>query len=290
MPEVEWEIVEYPGCLQSCVWGWRELYALAKRSGESELGGRVVLIPAYSGGGLPPTKDEAILERLRSAHRKGAVVASVCAGAAWIAAAGLDRGRALTTHWSLAPQLAALRADVRVVASCLVIDHGDIVSAGGLLSWIDLGLHLIERYWGKESADDCARTLVWDRSRKLQTPYAPPGSAWIPLRADPALNAAISWIGVHFPDETRISDWASAAALSPRSLQRRWTAAFGLSPIAWLQRARVEEARRRLEQSDAPWEVISRDCGYSDPSGFRCLFEREVGWTPGRYRKEYGRK
>ncbi len=287
--KVVWEILEYPGCLQSCVWGWKELRSLADRHGDAERSGRVLLIPAYGGGGLPRVDDRGIIERIRVAHRSGAVIASVCAGSAWIAAAELDGGRALTTHWSLAPALASLRSDLRVVVSELVIDHGDIVSAGGLLAWIDLGLHLVERFWGKSVADGCARTLVWDRNRKRQTPYSPPGSAWIPLRADPTLDKASAWISAHFLKEVRLETWASAAALSPRGLQRRWTAAFGISPITWLQSARVEEARRLLENSTDSWESITRDCGYSDPSGFRELFERKVGWTPGRYRRSWGK-
>ncbi|HCM28940.1 MAG: hypothetical protein A2Z99_18525 [Treponema sp. GWB1_62_6] len=156
------------------------------------------------------------------------------------------------------------------------------------MAWVDLGLHLVERYWGGTIADDCARTLVWDRGRKRQTPYSAPGSAWIPLRADQALDRAVAWISARFTEDIRLDEWAAAGALSPRSLQRHWTAAFGLSPVAWLQRVRVEEARRLLERSDAPWESITRSCGYSDPATFRGLFEREVGWTPGRYRGEYG--
>lgn len=287
MPDLDWEIVEYPGCLASCVWGWREIFELAERRGECQNGGRMLLIPAYSGGALPPVDDAELLARLRKEHASGTVIASVCAGSAWIAAAGLDGGRTLTTHWSLAAQLAGLRPDIHVAASELVIDHGDIISAGGLLAWVDLGLHIVERYWGKKVADDCARTLVWDRGRKRQTPYFAPGSAWVPLRADPCLDAAVAWISARYLREVRLADWASAAALSLRSLQRRWTAAFGSSPVAWLQGARIEEACRLLSQSGASWESITRDCGYEDTASFRELFVRRVGWTPGRYRAAF---
>jgi len=290
MPELKWEIVEYPGCLKSCVWGWREIFERARKRGEPVKHGRILLIPAYSGSSLPPVSDHSILKRLRKAHESGAVVASVCAGSAWIAAAGLDGGRTLTTHWSLASRLAGLRPDITVAATELVIDHGDIISAGGLLAWVDLGLHVVERYWGRRVADDCARVLVWDRGRKRQTPYFPLGSAWVPLRADPVLDAAVAWISARYLRTTRVEDWASAAALSARSLQRRWAAAFGLSPMAWLRLARIGEARRLLAESDASWESITRDCGYEDPVSFRRLFERAVGWTPGRYRATFRRE
>ncbi len=287
MAEPTWEVLEYAGCLQSCVWGWRELFELARRRGGSVREGRVLLIPAYFGSSLPPTDDDGILDFLRGEHDSGTVLASVCAGSAWIAAAGLDRGRTLTTHWSLCADLAALRRDIRVSASELVIDHGDIITAGGMLAWVDLGLHLIERYWGAKTADECARTLVWDRGRTRQTPYFPPGSAWIPLRPDPVLARALDWIRSRWRRPAPLEAWASGAALSPRSLQRRWAASFGLSPAAWLRRVRVEEARRLLEASGLSWERITRDCGYEDPASFRELFERAVGWTPGRYRRSF---
>lgn len=288
MDQTAWEVLEYDGCLQSCVWGWRELYALASRRGAAAAEARALLIPACGGGGLPDTGDSATLHRIREAHRSGTVVAAVCAGSAWVAAAGIDRGRALTTHWSLAPALAALRSDVRVAASELVIDHGDLVTAGGMLAWVDLGLHLVERWWGRGVADDCARTLVWDRGRTNQTPFSPPGSAWIPLRADPALDRAVRWISARFRNAVAVDDWAVGAALGVRTLQRRWAAAFGASPLEWLQRVRVEEARRLLEETDLPWEAITRECGYLDGPSFRELFARSVGWTPGRYRRTYG--
>jgi transcriptional regulator GlxA family with amidase domain len=258
---------------------------MLQRIGPAKIGARVLLIPAKSGQGLPRAKDPALLRKIRSAHAGGSVVASVCAGVAWIAAAGLDRGRPLTTHWNLASNLASMRPDISVVASELVIDHGDIVSAGGLLSWVDLGLHLIRRFWGEPVADEVARVLVWDRGRRSQLPFSPPGGAWAPLRRDPSLEGAIAWARERFREGISLEDWAGAAALGLRTLQRRWTAAFGESPLRWLQAVRVEEARRLLESTAEPWESITARCGYADPASFREIFERRVGSTPGRYRK-----
>jgi len=285
MPRCTWEILEYPGCLQSCVWGWKELRSMLEKHGPAAIGGRVLLIPAKGGEGLPRTDDPAIIRKIRSAHEKGTIVASVCAGAAWIAAAGIDKGRALTTHWNLASSLAAMRLDISVVASELVIDYGDIVSAGGLLSWVDLGLHLVQRFWGASVADEIARVLVWDRGRKSQLPYSPPGGAWVPLRRDPSLESAIAWARERFTGSVSLEDWACASALGLRTLQRRWAAAFGESPLRWLQAVRVEEARRLLESTAEPWESITARCGYVDPASFREVFERRIGSTPGRYRK-----
>jgi transcriptional regulator GlxA family with amidase domain len=257
---------------------------MLERRGPAKKEGRILLIPAGSGPELPKADDPAIIRRIQKAHREGAVVASVCAGAAWIAAAGIDGGRPITTHWGLAADLAARRADLRVVAAELIFDHGDLITAGGLLAWVDLGLHLAERFWSSEDADAIARLLVWDRNRRSQVPYTPTGKAWIPLRPDPLLDKALVWARLHFCDPISMVEWAGAAALGQRTMERRWAVAFGETPLRWLQTVRVEEARRLLEEGTSSWEAITSNCGYSDPASFRELFERRVGRKPGEYR------
>ncbi len=285
MAHCSWEVLEYPGCLKSCVWGWKEIHAMLEARAPASRPGRVLLIPGSAGPGLPRTDDPAILRRIRAAHKAGTVVASACAGAAWVAASGIDGGRPLTTHWNLAPLLAATRPDLRVVASELIIDHGDLVSAGGLLAWVDLGLRLASRFWGARIAEEVGRVLVWERRGTSQLPYRLPGGAWEPLRPDPSLERAIAWARRRFRGEVSIGEWASASALGVRTLERRWAAAFGESPLRWLQGVRVEEARRLLERGSLSWEAVTGKCGYSDPSSFRELFERIVGQAPGAYRK-----
>ena len=110
----------------------------------------------------------------------------------------------------------------------------------------------------------------------------------MPLRRNPSLEGAIAWArGAGCRDGLSLEEWAGAAALGLRTLQRRWTAAFGESPLRWLQAVRVEEARRLLESTAESWESITSRCGYADPAGLREIFERRVGSTPGRYRKRY---
>jgi transcriptional regulator GlxA family with amidase domain len=249
------------------------------------MAGRVLLIPANGGSGLPKVGDGRLVERVRSAHAKGAIIASACAGAAWVVAAGIDQGRTITTHWNLAAALTAMRPGLRVLSSEILIDHGDLVTAGGLLSWVDLGLHIAERFWGSSLADELARVLVWDRDRKSQLPFSPPGGAWSPLRPDPSLERAIAWARARFRAPMSVAEWAGAAAMSLRTMERRWSAAFGETPLGWLQAVRVEEARLRLEETSESWEEITPRCGYEDPASFREVFERRMGWTPGRYRR-----
>lgn len=286
MQSCSWEFLEYSGCLQSCLWGWRELRQRLDAI-QPQVSGRVLLIPANGSSGLPEAYDPVLLRKIRQEHENGSIIASVCAGAAWIAKAGIDRGRPLTTHWSLASGLAAMREDLQVSISSLVIDHGDIVTAGGLLAWVDLGLHLTERFWGGETADQIARILVWDRSRSSQLPYTALGQSWQPLRPDPFLDAAIAWIRNHYFTRVSVAEWAEASGIGLRSLQRRWVSVFGEAPLRWLQSIRIEEARRLLETSTETWDTITQRCGYTDAASFRELFEDRMGCSPGGYRRSF---
>jgi len=205
--------------------GWRELRSRLEGLGTSRKAGKILLIPANGGSGLPDTGDAHLIRKIRSAHERGLA-------------------------------LSMMRADLRVESSELIIDHGDIVSAGGLLSWVDLGLHLAERFWGAVIADELSRVLVWDRSRTRQVPYSALGGPWIPLKPDFTLDPALVWARKHFRDKVSIAEWAHASGLGLRTLQRRWAS-------------------------------VTETCGYNDPASFREIFERRVGWTPGRYRRSW---
>jgi transcriptional regulator GlxA family with amidase domain len=285
-------ILSYPGALQSNVHGWREAFALAARlSDNSKLfverpshEARLLLVPGSMGCDAPELSDavKAIVE----GDARGATIAAACAGARAILEAGIDRGRTLTTHWSIAAELAAKHPRARIDARNLVLDHGDLMTAGGVMAWVDLALRLIEREGGPSLARECARYLVWEPSRRLQSPYATPGSCLAPINHDPALSRAEAWIDGRLAERVTVRAWAAAAALGERTFERRWEAAYGASPKAWLRAARVEQARRLLEEGGAAtWAEITRLSGYEDASRFAAAFKASTGMSPGRYRQ-----
>lgn len=297
-------ILEYEGCLASTCWGWRELFALAARTdGDRTDGDRarvnarfietvpaeadLLLVPGGLGGVIDAALAPSVLDALAGAKARGAVIAAVCAGVAALLAAGIDRGRRVTTHWSLEERLRAAYPRARIDARELVIDSGDMVSAGGVMAWVDLGLHLVGRFVSAETARACARTLVWDPGRARQSPYAEPLAALAPIKPDPGLGRAADWIGRRVGEKTSVARWAREAGMGGRSLERRWKAAYGKPPVAWLRSARIAMAKGLLESGNANWESITARCGYSDPSRFRAAFRAETGWSPARYRQAF---
>lgn len=283
---MNFEILEYSNNLLSCVWGWREIFQLAARqSGSPGKDAHVALVPAHQGPGLPDMEDSNLISRIRNEHSKGTIIAAVCAGVSWVIKSGIDQGRSVTTHWALAYQIGQLDKNANVHSASMVLDHGDLVTAGGQLAWVDLGLHLIERFWDRETSIRCARSLVWEPRRSTQVPYAQPGNCWIPKTADPRLEKALAWIMDNYRRGPTLTDWADASGLSQRTLERRWKNAFDRPIHAWLRTARIEEARRLLETDTMTWEEITGYVGYQDSGSFRLAFESETGWTPNRYRK-----
>jgi len=124
----------------------------------------------------------------------------------------------------------------------------------------------------QETARECARTLVWDPGRARQSPYADPKAGLAPLKPDGELARAEEWIKGRIGKKISVAAWARGSSLGDRSLERRWKAAYGRSPVAWLRSARIAMAKGLLESGGSSWEAITAACGYADPSRFRAAF------------------
>jgi transcriptional regulator GlxA family with amidase domain len=296
MKDVRYAILEYPGCLASNCSGWREIFALSRRYSGSgprlvESPARLadlVLVPGCLGSGHRAPCHPPVLAALKKARGRGAAIAAVCAGVTALLEAGVDGGLPITTHWALAEALAAEFPEARIDARELVIDRGNIITAGGALAWIDLGLHLVQTFVSRQAARECAGTLVWDPSRARQSPYAPSSLGMQAFHPDPLLSKAESWVKKRLGGELSVDEWARGAGIGKRSLERRWKLAYGKAPAAWLRAARVARARDLLEAGESGWAEITASCGYADPSRFSAAFKAETGWSPRRYRQAFG--
>lgn len=222
---------------------------------------------------------------LRDRHAGGAVVASFCLGAFLLAEAGLLRGRKATTHWRFGHELAERFPDIDLRLDRLIVDEGDIITAGGLLAWVDLGLLIVGRILGGTIAVESARYLLVDASGREQRHY----SAFLPrLRhGDAAVLAVQHWLQAQTSVPVTTEAMAGRAGLSPRTFLRRFRKATGLTPTAYTQRLRIDRARGLLEASTRPVKAIAWDVGYSDVAAFTRLFNRIVGLSPSDYRRRF---
>jgi transcriptional regulator GlxA family with amidase domain len=242
----------------------------------------VVVIPAENTDHLP----DAVLHALRQARSRGQRVLSLCTGAFVLAAAGLLDGLAATTHWSECAELARRYPRVRVDPGVLYVDEGDVLTAAGSAASVDLCLHVVERDYGAEIAATVARDLVvplyrsGGQAQYIDSPIRLPDNG--DLFAD-----TMGWLRSHLAETVTVADLAERSAMSPRTFARRFLASTGTTPLAWLTRERLRFAKRLLETSDAPVDLVARESGFGSPDNLRKHFARTLRTTPQAYRRTF---
>jgi transcriptional regulator GlxA family with amidase domain len=240
-----------------------------------------VVVPGYLPLGDP---GERVCSALRQAAARGARMVSVCTGAFALAAAGLLDHRRATTHWQYAGQLAARYPAVKVDPDVLWVDEGAVLTSAGLAAGIDLCVQLVRADHGSEAAVSVARRMVvaphrdGGQAQWLERPVPAPGEG---------LAATCQWALEHLADRLTVADLARHAGWAPRTLARRFAAETGMAPMHWLAAARVREARRLLEATDLPVEVVAARCGLGTAANLRLHLARDAGATPTAYRAAY---
>lgn len=223
---------------------------------------------------------------LGQCHQAGVTLGSVCAGAFLLAETGLLDGRTVTTHWGLAQALRERFPNVQVDADRMIVDDGDIITAGGLMAWTDLGLALVERLLGPTIASETARYLVIDLTRQSQRYF----SSFAPRldHGDEAVLRVQRWLQSQSASAVPVAAMAAQAGMGERTFLRRFRAATGLKPTEYCQQLRVGKARELLELTNRGIEQVAWAVGYQDPGAFRKVFQRLVGLSPGDYRRRFG--
>ena len=218
----------------------------------------------------------ALIRVVAAASRRGALVASSCSGAFLLGAAGILDGRDATTTWWLAPHLAALHPKVRVDAGRALVVDGNVMTAGAAFAQADVSLKVVARFASPTLARECSNLLLLD-AHPSQAPYM----AIEHLRSDDrTVRRAESWVRTRLQDSFALAELAKGVGTSARTLARRLNAAVGLSPIAFVQRLRVEAAVRLLVTTRLSLQEIGARVGYEDPGALRRLIQRETGASP----------
>jgi transcriptional regulator GlxA family with amidase domain len=219
-------------------------------------------------------------------YQRGSCVYSACSGAILLAETGLLSGRQATSHWGYEQLFREQYPDVRFdpAPNLLVADReGRIVTAGGTTSWHDLALHIISRHCGPAEALRISKVYLLKWHAEGQLPYKP-----LDVRvhhADAVVKACERHMTEHFRSRDVLSVAVERAGIPERTLKRRFKQATGSTLIEYVQRLRIEEAKRLLENGNDPADEISAQVGYEEPAFFRRLFKRLTGLTPGEYRR-----
>jgi transcriptional regulator GlxA family with amidase domain len=239
------------------------------------------------GSGVDQAKmDSALTGWIAEAAGGARRVASVCSGVFLLAAAGLLTRQRVTTHWARERQLSREHPDLVVDCDPIFIRDGRIWTSAGVTAGMDLALALVEDDLGHEVAHSVARELVlFLRRPGSQSQFSVPLWSAQP-RTDP-IRAALS--AIHSDPGARhgVADLAIHAGLSTRHLQRRFTAEIGTPPASYVERVRIEAARRALAESDDPVETIARRCGFGTAESLRRAFHRTTRVAPSDYRSRF---
>ncbi|GAA2272366.1 MULTISPECIES: GlxA family transcriptional regulator [Kitasatospora] len=242
---------------------------------------------AVGGSGVDrAVRDGALTEWVAAAGATARRVTSVCSGVFLLAAAGLIEGRRVTTHWARAEQLAREHPDLRVDCDPIFIRDGRVWTSAGVTAGMDLALALVEHDLGRDTAHAVAQELVlFLRRPGSQSQFSVP--LWSRQPSSDPIRATVAAIHADPGARHGITDLAVHAGLSPRHLQRRFTAELGTPPASYVERVRVEAARRALVEGDDPVEAIAHRYGFGTAETLRRAFHRQVGIAPSEYRDRF---
>jgi transcriptional regulator GlxA family with amidase domain len=222
------------------------------------------------------------LAAVHEAAGRGARVVGLGTGVFLLAEAGILDGRRATTHWRYAERLRRSFPRVNVEPAALFVQDGPYLTSGGLAAAIDVCLELVRQDHGVEVANRSARAAVAGAARPGDVPQVVDRP--LPADTERGLAGVRAWMLEHLEDELSVDVLAARAFMSRRQFTRVFRAETGTSAWRWLLAERLREARRLLESTGQPVEMISQMCGFPTPAAFRVHFRRETGMTPSAYR------
>ncbi|PIE15611.1 MAG: AraC family transcriptional regulator [Rhodobacterales bacterium] len=297
-------LLEYSGASSAAVFGLQEMFEFTARlNARDSLAAlklsiirppllpdtkfdAVILPPAFGNRQyLDPPAD--LIQWLRMQAESRCIMASACAGAFYLGAAGLLDQRRATTHWHLGQDLQRRFPNAMIDIDEIIINQANLITAGGMVAWIDLALELIDRFCGTAIMREVGRYFVIDTGRRAQSYYRD----FYPNleHGDSRIKHAQLLLERTFTSPIRISEIAKTVALSERTFLRRFQTATSYTPLAYVQHLRMQSAKRHLENTRAAIEQIAYNVGYENTNAFRKVFKRYTGLSPSQYRQRLKR-
>ena len=243
----------------------------------------VLIVPGGEGSRKP---DPDLTGWLRARAPRATRLVSVCTGAFLLAEAGLLEGRRVTTHWAYCGSLAARYPGLSVDPDPIFVRDGHVSTSAGVTAGIDLALALVEDDLGRDAALEIARNLVvFLRRPGNQAQFSAQLAGQLANREP--LREVQRWIAENPDADLSVETLAGQASLSPRQFARAFTAEVGMPPGRYVDRTRLEAARRRLEDTGDSVDQTARCCGYGTAEAMRRAFIRALGVSPGEYRRRF---
>jgi len=311
-------IVVYPGVQMAAVHGLTDLFSVADKIARDQGAGRpelrishwqpardcdaelsctydseqagtarptILVIPPTMVKLPDPNIPSGVVSWLRERYAAGVTLVSVCSGAFILAETGLADGRAVATHQICKLALTERFPKITVDTNRRIIDYGDIITAGGFLAWVDVGLFLVDRILGAAAKAETARFILSDNScndASYFVGFPPPQSH----RDKPILKVQ-EWVHMRDGRSVSLASMTAIAGLQRRTFLRRFAKATGMTPLEYCRGIRIARARELLICGDTPQKAIAESLGYRDVASFARVFRKATGTTPGVYRKRF---
>lgn len=249
----------------------------------------LIIIPALFGDVRSSVADnEAFLEWIREQYAAGAEIASFCLGAFFLAATGLLNGKTCTTHWRFANEFRNMYPEVDLLDDRIMTEAGGIYTSGGAYSYLNLLLYLVEKNAGRDMAILIAKAFMIDIERHSQSPFIMFSGQ--KDHNDDAVIRAQEFIEQNYTERITVEELLSGAALSRRNFERRFKKATANTVVEYIQRVKIEVAKKNLESTRMNINEVMYGVGYSDVKAFREVFKKITGMSPIDYRNKYNKE
>ena len=249
----------------------------------------LVIIPAMRSANIDDViiHERLLIDWLKQQHSKHADLASICIGAFLLAETGLLSGKKVTTNIRFANLFRQRYPEIEVQDDKIIIDQGNIYSCGGAFVFTTFMIYLIEKYFGHQEAITVSKILMINTHQQPQHTF----SVFQLQRnhSDEKIMEAQLFIEKNFSHSISVENLAGKFCMSNRNFSRRFEAATSNTPLEYLQRVRIEAAKKLLENSNDGIECVALKCGYDDIGFFRKIFKRHVALNPKEYQKKYGK-
>ena len=249
----------------------------------------LIIIPAL-GGDLKKTikKNKDFVPWIIKQYQKGTEVASLCIGAFLLASTGLLNGRECSSHWLTADLFREMYPEVNLVDGRIITEQQGLYSSGGATSYWSLLLHLVEKYAGREMAIMASKIYALEIDRKSQSPFVMFNGQ--KKHEDESIKLAQEFIESNITEKIAVEQLASKFAIGKRHFERRFKSATNNTPVEYIQRVRVEAAKKQLEVSNKNVNEVMYNVGYNDSKSFRTVFKKVTGLSPIDYRNRYNKE
>lgn len=247
----------------------------------------LIIPPAFGPTAAGVRANSEAMPFIKDLHEKGASIASLCLGAFLLAEAGLLDGKKCSTHWAHITEFRERYPNVEVQDGAIITEHGNIYSSGGASSLWNLILYLVEKFSDRDTAVLIAKYFALDIGRDNQNQFAI-------FRGQrnhgyPDIEKVQDYIEKNYEDKISIEDLASLAKTSRRTFERRFKEATNNTPVEYIQRVRIEAAKKFFEASRKNVSEVMYDVGYTDTKAFRDIFKKITGLKPIEYRNKFAR-